>query len=216
MPRKNQSSSETNEKLELKFIKLSDLTPFAHNAKLHDIGAIARSIQRYGFLDPPRWDKNLNQGKGGIVEGNGRLETLQWMFKQKQPAPRGIAADADGEWCVPVLFGLDAESETQAAAYSIDHNNLTLAGADGFTAVDISRLYERETYTELLQSLADVEMMPISVDLDDLNLITELNDDEPPDFQPAGENEQGRLDQKQTKEIECECPKCGYEFIKQV
>lgn len=179
MPRKNQSSLETSERLELRFIKLSELTLFAQNSKLHDIGAIAQSIQKYGFLDPPRWDKNLNGGKGGIVEGNGRLETLQWMFKQGQPAPRGIAVDASSEWCVPVLFGLDAESEAQAAAYSIDHNNLTLAGGDGFTALDVSRLYEPEAYTKLLQELAKVEMLPISVDLDDLNLLLEIPEPEP-------------------------------------
>lgn len=179
MPRKNQSISSDDEKLELRFIKLSDLTLFAHNAKLHDIGAISQSIQRYGFLDPLKWDKNLNQGKGGIVEGNGRLETLMQMFKQKQLAPRGIAADTDGEWCVPVLFGLDAESEAQAAAYSIDHNNLTLAGGDGFTALDVSQLYDPEAYKSLLQELADIEMMPISVDLDDLNLMLEISEPEP-------------------------------------
>lgn len=134
---------------------------------------------RYGFLDPPRWDKNLNQGTGGIVEGNGRLETLFWMFKQGQSTPRGIAVDTDGEWCVPVLFGLDAESEATAAAYSIDHNNLTLAGGDGFTALDVSRLYEPEAYTKLLQELAEVEMLPISVDLDDLNLLLEITEQEP-------------------------------------
>jgi ParB-like chromosome segregation protein Spo0J len=37
-----------------------------------------------------------------------------------------------------------------------------------------------------------------------------------PNFEPATEEDQGQLDQIQPKEIDCLCPNCGHEFIKQV
>ena len=37
-----------------------------------------------------------------------------------------------------------------------------------------------------------------------------------PDFEPVGEDEQGRLDQVEKKEISCTCPNCGHEYVKQV
>ena len=35
-----------------------------------------------------------------------------------------------------------------------------------------------------------------------------------PDFDPVGMDEQGKLDEIQPKEIDCECPHCGKSFIK--
>jgi len=40
-------------------------------------------------------------------------------------------------------------------------------------------------------------------------------DVEVPDFEPVGEDEQGRLDQIEPKELNCICPNCGHEFIQQ-
>ncbi|MFM6269058.1 MAG: hypothetical protein ACKPFA_21545 [Dolichospermum sp.] len=37
-------------------------------------------------------------------------------------------------------------------------------------------------------------------------------EEETPDFQPVGEDKQGKLDEKQQKEIKCLCPHCGEEF----
>jgi hypothetical protein len=42
------------------------------NAKRHDAGGLWQSIKRYGFIDPPKFDRSLNGGKGGIgVTGDG-------------------------------------------------------------------------------------------------------------------------------------------------
>jgi hypothetical protein len=39
---------------------------------------------------------------------------------------------------------------------------------------------------------------------------------ESPDFAPGTEDDQGQLDQTQPKEVDCVCPECGHEFIKQI
>jgi hypothetical protein len=166
-------SSMTSE-LTLKYVPLSKLTYWEQNPKLHDIGAISASITKHGFRDPLGWDCQLNGGEGGIVEGNGRLETLSKMRQQKQPAPRGIL-EADGDWLVPVLFGVDAESEVAAQAFGIDHNSLTMLGGD-FTALDISKLYD-DSYLELLENIMveDAELLA-SISGDDWDFLKGLED----------------------------------------
>jgi hypothetical protein len=39
---------------------------------------------------------------------------------------------------------------------------------------------------------------------------------ESPDFAPGTEDDQGQLDHTQPKEVDCVCPSCGHEFIKQI
>jgi hypothetical protein len=43
-----------------------------------------------------------------------------------------------------------------------------------------------------------------------------LDEVETPNFEPASIDEQGRLDQKEQKEVDCECPHCGERFVKLV
>lgn len=148
--------------LTVRYTSLSDLLLWDRNPKRHDLGAIAESMTRYGFKDPPKYEPLLNNGKGGIVEGNGRIEALQWMRQQGQHAPRGIVSDDSGEWLVPVLYGVDAASEASAAAYGVDHNNLVLSGGD-FTAVDVARLWDSQAYAALVSELAAGDEVPESI-----------------------------------------------------
>lgn len=50
--------------IEIRYVPLSafslDEILWDKNPKLHDIDAVYQSIERYGFVDPPKWDKNLN------------------------------------------------------------------------------------------------------------------------------------------------------------
>lgn len=197
---------QTESAIQIKYIPLSSAALFDKNCKLHDIGAIAKSIAKNGFRNPPLWDANLNNGEGGIVAGNGRTETLAWMQAQGQPAPKGIAVDADGEWFIPVVFGCDADSEVAAQAFAIDDNLLTMAGAN-FTALDMSRLFDSDGYLAILQELDMLDMLPVTVDKDDLALLAKLPES-------AQEDEPGTRNSER-KEIDCICPSCGHEFIKQ-
>jgi len=161
--------------LRIEYIPLAQLLLLDDNPKLHDLGALIDSIGRYGFKDPPKFEPTLNGGSGGVVEGNGRTQALRWMQKQGRDVPRGIALAEDGDWAVPVLFGVDAESEAAAKAYSLDHNNLTLAGGD-LTAFDYTRMYSAD-YVTFLDALAQADQLPVSIDGDTLDTLRFLSDE---------------------------------------
>lgn len=170
--------------LRLEYIPLAQAVLWDGNPKKHDIGAISESIQRYGYKDPAKFEPSLNDGKGALVEGNGRTHALQMMHRQKMERPRGVGlVEETGEWAVPVLFGVDAESEAVARAYAIDHNSLVLAGSD-MSALDITRMWDDTLYAQVLTELASADELPVSVDGDDLDLILEMlaqRADEPPE-----------------------------------
>ena len=138
-------------KISVKYIPVSITLLWGDNAKKHDIPQLIKSMQEYGFKDPPAFDKNLK----ALVEGNGRAEALTRMKEDGLNAPRGIIVDPNTkEWLMPVLFGVDANNESQARRYALDHNNLVLAGGD-FTAYDTSRMWDSEGYKALLESIKE-------------------------------------------------------------
>jgi len=151
------------------------------NKKLHALDSLAASFKLHGFRDAPAFDANLQEG-GAIVDGNGRIEALAWMYDQKQKIPIGISIDKeDGMWCVPIQFGVDAPSQAAAESYALDCNNLVMAGAE-FTAWDMARLWDDEGYLDVLKGLAEADLMPVSVDLEDfVDLMAGFNLEEPPD-----------------------------------
>lgn len=148
----------TSEQIRIEYVPIDQVIRWEHNPKRHDIGAIAESIRRFGFRDPPAYDGTL----GALVHGNGRTETLVWMRDEGQEPPRGIALDDRGRWCMPVVFGNDAASTTEAVAYAIAHNNLTMAGGD-YTALDMARMWD-DTYLPILRDLAEAEALPPTMD----------------------------------------------------
>lgn len=165
--------------LSLQYVPISEATLFEKNVKKHDLGKIADSLRKYGFKSAIKWESKLNGGAGGVVAGNGRVEALLWMHHNGEKPPKGIAVDDGGNWCVPVLFGNDSESEIKARAYAIDDNALTMVGGD-FTALDISRMYNEDLLNEL-QELADAQELMVGFDGDDIDFLLSLeneNDDE--------------------------------------
>lgn len=114
--------------LEIRYVRLSQLEEWDLNPKLHDEGAILESIYRHGFKDPPKYEPALNGGRGGVVEGNGRAKVLRLAHAEERDPPRGIALLDDGGWAVPVIFGVDAESQAEAEAYGLAHNVVTVLG----------------------------------------------------------------------------------------
>lgn len=151
--------------LAIEHVPLATLILWDKNPKKHDIGAIARSIDRYGFRDAPIYDATL----GAVVAGNGRAETLAFMKRQGAPVPDGIAVGPDGDWLVPVQVGLDAASPVEAEAFAVDHNNVTLLGGD-LTLFELARLWD-DSYATLLASLAEHDALPVSVDREDLDAL---------------------------------------------
>jgi len=173
------------ERLELRYVDLATLRRWDRNAKRHDLGALAESITRHGFRDPPAYDPALNGGEGGIVEGNGRGDALSAMQAQGQSAPRGVVVEG-GAWLVPVLFGVDAPSQAAAEAYGIAHNNLTMAGGD-FTDLDMAGMWAPEGYAALLRSLAEQGEIPVSIDATALDALLAGLAGDPPEPGAGGD-----------------------------
>jgi ParB-like chromosome segregation protein Spo0J len=102
---------------------------------------------------------------------------------------------------VPVVV-LDHLTPDQKRAYVLADNKLALnAGWDlSLLQAEISELGDMDFDLELL-----------GFDEEELKgLLTE------PDFGPATEEDQSRLDEKNREEIDCICPSCGHEFIQQI
>lgn len=153
---------EIDEVVETRFMRVQDAVKHQAegNPKIHQIENLAAVFIRDGFTDLPKWDVNLNNGAGGFVFGNGRLEALAWLEgrhredPEQYPKPRGIATEqGSGDWVVPIKYGLDARDHAHAEAQLVDHNNLVLG--PGFTALDIARMYNVEKYTAILKRVKD-------------------------------------------------------------
>jgi hypothetical protein len=201
--------------LTLKYIPISKAELFDSNAKLHNLDRIIESIARYGFKSACKWESTLNDGRGGIVAGNGRVEALQEMEKRGDDLPVGIAQDTDtGEWCVPVLFGVEADSEVVARAYALDDNNLTLLGGD-FALADLSKLYDQELLMSELKELAESGELPVTFDNnfteEALQLLTgdDSTNDSEEDFDRSSSTKEIDTD---GYEFQHQCPKCQFEF----
>lgn len=171
------------ERLEVRYVPLGTLARWGRNHKRHDVGGVMQSIERHGMKDPVKFEPTLNGGAGGIVEGNGREEVLRFIkdksdrggygscptgmyIRDGKVVPRGVLVGEDGGWLVPVLFGVDAESQTAAESYAVDHNNLTVTGGD-FGLSDVMRMWD-DGFDEFLASLAEAGQAPVSIDLDDI------------------------------------------------
>ena len=187
------------DQLELRYIPLSRARRWDENPKLHDLPALIQSIVRYGFGDPPKYDATLD----GLVYGNGRTEALEQMQAEGREPPRGIGVTEDGEWAVPVIFGVDAESRAAAVAFAIDHNNLGLLGGGALSFTDLLAMWDEEGLKQTLRTEPKAGPMLTSLNTEELAALVDG-----PDFSPVPENEQGRLDRKK----EVTCPECGHDF----
>lgn len=80
--------------LEITYRQVSALIPYANNARVHDaqnVGEIARSIQRFGFLDPVGIDQS-----GSIVWGHGRVLAAELIGLETVPTimlPANLSGD---------------------------------------------------------------------------------------------------------------------------
>lgn len=200
--------------LELRYIPISQAELFDNNAKLHNLDQIIASITKYGFKSACKWEGSLNGGRGGVVAGNGRIEALQIMEKRGDDCPIGIAMSSTGEWCAPVLFGVESSSEIVARAYALDDNNLTLLGGD-FALADLTKLYDQELLMAELEELARSGNLPVTFDDNFVENSLQIlagngsTDDNEEDFdRPSSTKEIDTDDYKSQHK----CPKCQFEF----
>ena len=146
---------EYNDSPSMIWVKVRDAAKliWIENIKHHDIGAIMSSIKKSGLQEIPKFDKALS----AIKAGNGRVEALARMEKEKYELPKGVALEKDTKhWVMPLLVGTDADSYEEAAAYAVDSNNTVLMGG-GFSMYDISRLYDPDQYVALVEKMVSLD-----------------------------------------------------------
>ena len=165
---------------------IKDLKPDAQNANKgtpRGLKLLDDSLRKYGAGRSILIDKH-----GKIIAGNKTAERAVDIGLDDL-----IIVETDGTKLVAVQrTDLDLETDPQARELAYADNRSSEMGLDW----------------DASQILADLEA---GVDLDGLFTDIELADATftVPDFQPVGEDEQPRLDQKKP----VECPECGHEFV---
>jgi hypothetical protein len=164
---------------------LDEIPPAEINPKLHDIMQLRRMISRFGYTTPGLLDGRT----GRLIVGHGRREALLAMRADGETPPRGIVADQEGRWLVPIITGWSSTSDAEAAAYLVGDNQATING--GWNNEELQRLIEEITATDPalaeltgvdVDALADLIKANLPPDLDDL--ADQLGDPEPSDTWP--------------------------------
>ena len=133
--------------ISIDWVKLSDLNIEPTNPKEHDVEKIMLSIERFGFINP--FIKNMETGK--LLAGHGRKKALELMRRKELTIPDRLKEE-DGDWLVPVVSGVQFDTEEEAMAYIIADNRLVELG--GWNT------------PELLEAIAEIQES--SPDLDDI------------------------------------------------
>jgi hypothetical protein len=111
-------------KLKIEYVALNKLVRWPRNPKDHSIGDLTLSFERFGYVNPIIVDER----SGKLIAGHGRIDALQQMKLRGESAPRNIQVKGD-DWLVPVVRGVSFESESEAEAYLVADNQLTISGA---------------------------------------------------------------------------------------
>ena len=113
---------------------IGQIREWPKNPKPHpdrNVAAIARSIARFGFIDP----LTVWRSKGWIAAGHGRARAAALLMRED--AGRLLSTDAPGPGLIPVRF-VEFASEAEFAAYAIADNRLTEVNPmDGAAVADI-------------------------------------------------------------------------------
>lgn len=189
--------------LQIRYIELAKLKKWGNNPKLHNLKEICASLIRYGFKDGPRWEPSLNKGTGGIVAGNGRIEALTLLKMQNFKAPRGIQVrESDGEWLIPIQFGVDAGTEQEAENFGIDHNALTVGGAK-LTEEQQLQMWNKDALVDIAHGNEKAEQLPLMLQSFEEQKLAELLKVEEQELEGGSadpvENEPEVADQKGNK-----------------
>jgi hypothetical protein len=152
----------------IEYTPLSKLLRAPRNPKDHDIGALAESMKRFGYVAPML----LNESSGRLVGGHGRLERLEQAKDSGEVPPKRIQVKGK-EWLVPVVRGIAFESDEEAEAYLLADNRLVELGG-----------WKDEELLPILKDLAEgAGLEGVGFDADDLDQM--LLDAESGDVSPS-------------------------------
>lgn len=125
------------------------------NPKDHDIGLIAESIERFGFLGAVTKDAASNT----LVAGHGRLKALAAIRRGGGREPEGIQPG----WGIPVRYEHFAD-ETERDAYLLADNQTTIRG--GWREGELT-----DFLTTLAESDSETPLRGTGFDADDLDAL---------------------------------------------
>jgi sporulation protein YlmC with PRC-barrel domain len=167
-------------------ITLADITPDSKNAnKGNERGAVQleNSLRQYGAGRSILLDKNNR-----IIAGNKTYEQAGQIGLDNL-----LVIETDGTQLVAVKrTDIDIDTK-QGRELAIADNRTSQVGL--------------EWDTDVLKGLADEDDVDLSIFWREDELAALFAEDATPDFEAAGIDEQGKLDQKAL----CVCPSCGYE-----
>lgn len=113
--------------LHVEYMFLDEIQPAVRNPKLHDVDAIATSIDRHGFADPIILDERTRR----LVAGHGTVEALALLWSTNPVKTPEHIKVVDGRWQVPVSRGWASKDDDHAEAFILTHNQTTMrAGWD--------------------------------------------------------------------------------------
>lgn len=171
------------------------LVPYERNARTHSpeqVAKIARSIERFGFLNPI-----LVDGEAGIIAGHGRLMAARELAWRE----------------VPVVV-VDHLSDEERRAYVLADNRLAeLADWDADFLVDELEDLRLEDFDLGLLGWSDAELEDL---LDKPGAFAPGTKDEQGKLDEREEGEKESEGEGEPEEIDVVCPKCGHEFVRQV
>jgi len=176
--------------LSVETVSLGALARWPRNPKDHDLGALSKSFERFGYVTPIL----VNRRNKTILAGHGRLDAL-WRAYADGESPPGRVIDAstsnEREWLVPVVM-VDLDEKLHEA-YVVADNRLTELGG-----------WDWGKLPEVLTDLAHVDLLEVTgFDRNDLDEMVRHSRGGPPEEFP---------DAAPGGSMEYHCPKCGYEW----
>ena len=124
--------------MRIEYSPLSEVLKWPRNPKRHDEPTLDASIERFGFNDPP----TLDEGTGHLVEGHGRIESLERRKRSGAEPPGRVVVRKDGEWMVPIVRGVSFETELEAEAYLVAHNRVGIDLWDDVVLAEVLAAHE--------------------------------------------------------------------------
>jgi len=109
--------------IRIEYMRLDEIQRDEGNPKSHDLGALAESLERFGFVSP----MGVNEKTGKLLWGHGRLDDLIAFMNEGRPVLEGLQVDDDGMWKAPVVRGVHLNSK-DGTAYLISDNQQVLLG----------------------------------------------------------------------------------------
>ena len=112
------------DELRIEYVPLDEIHRDPNNPKDHDLGALAESLERFGFVAP----MGMNEETGQLLWGHGRLDRLEQARIAGEDPPARIKVRKDGMWLAPVVRGVSLDQNDGQAYVVADNRQVELGG----------------------------------------------------------------------------------------